>query len=108
MNAIVQREIRALRHLGFNSFFYSFAGGGNLSAPYIDCCLTGHLVVNVCQWRIEVDGIYPCDCDQSQQENNNIVMAFAPTREGFRRAYRAARLCVRVPTLRHNQRRKIA
>ncbi|WP_048795428.1 MULTISPECIES: hypothetical protein [Serratia] len=99
MNALIKREVKALRNLGFNSIFYSNTSGECRFSPFIDCFVSGQLNVDVYSWEREVAGVGNDGkgWDMDECDAKRLIIPFIQTREGFRQAYRLARLCVQLP-----------
>ncbi|SMG61417.1 hypothetical protein [Cedecea sp. NFIX57] len=101
MDIAIRREITALRAIGFNSCFFVTDDSCSAGSPFIHCYVPGLLCVDVYSWGREVSGVGNDgrDWDVDEMEAAQLVMPFIQTREGFRRAYRLARLCVQLPRM---------
>ncbi|MFX2607036.1 hypothetical protein [Enterobacter mori] len=97
MKQAIKREIKALHRIGYNRCFF-FGNGSCLSrqSPHIHIYNTGVVGVDVYSWEREIAGKSNTtpDWDVDECEQRKLVLHFTPTREGFQRVYRLARLCV--------------
>ncbi|MMZ41808.1 hypothetical protein D3C81_178830 [compost metagenome] len=99
MNALFKQEVKALRSMGYNSCCFYSDGRDLTGSPFIDCYSTGHIAIDVYSWEREVAGIGNDgrDWDVDAYDAKRLTIPFIRTREGFRQAYRLARLCVQLP-----------
>ncbi|HBC7419303.1 TPA: hypothetical protein KEY88_001978 [Serratia marcescens] len=99
MNALIKHEVKALRSIGYNSCCFYSDGRGSTGSPFIDCYSTGHIAIDVYSWEREVAGFGNDDrgWDVDVYDARRLTIPFIRTREGFRQAYRLARLCVQLP-----------
>lgn len=101
MNASIKQEVKALRNMGYNSVFSFPTTSSSECVPFINCFVPGQLCVDVYSWEREIVGIGNDgkDWDVDEFAEKQLIIPFVQTHEGFRQAYRLARLCVQLPRI---------
>ncbi|HIB7271813.1 TPA: hypothetical protein ACWXMG_004022 [Escherichia coli] len=95
---VVKKEIKALRNIGRNGCIYSNETPGEI-IPFVDCRVPGELCVDLYSREREINGTGNASDDWDVDEccARLMIIPFEQTLQGFRRAYRLARMCARLP-----------
>lgn len=103
MATAIKKEVKTLCHIGINSVHSDAQSFGTVglgrSAEFILCTKPGYLVLDLYSWERDISGISNDgpDWDVDICAEMQVIIPFEMTRTGFRKAFRLARLCVRVP-----------
>lgn len=94
----VRNEIKALRNIGCNGCVYFDGSRGEIS-PFIDCRVPGQLCIDLYSREREITGMGNTsdDWDVNECDARLLIIPFEQNQQGFRRAYRLARMCARTP-----------
>ncbi|EBD7905610.1 hypothetical protein EXP78_12395 [Salmonella enterica subsp. enterica serovar Give] len=93
----VRKEIKALRNIGRNGCVY-FDGSREI-IPFVDCYVPGQLCIDLYSREREINGTGNTsdDWDVDECYARQLIIPFEQNSRGFRRAYRLARMCARMP-----------
>ncbi|EEW5971678.1 hypothetical protein EGX65_03600 [Escherichia coli] len=94
----LRNEIRALRNIGCHGRVY-FDGTPGEIIPFVDCRVPGELYIDLYSREREINGIGNTsdDWDVDECYMRLMIIPFEQNLQGFRRAYRLARMCARLP-----------
>ncbi|EHQ9037511.1 hypothetical protein KI082_004185 [Escherichia coli] len=94
----VKKEIKALRNIGRNGCIY-FNGTPGEIIPFVDCFVPGELRIDLYSREREINGTGNTSDDWDVDEccARLMIIPFEQNLQGFRRAYRLARMCARLP-----------